>query len=188
MTNKILPVCTISLCFALIFLSGCNNNEFETEIKSVNNLIEKLDSAEAIFNEIDTAHYQVIADTISSNLNWITRSYKQSNDTMDRETAMFISDYRGSNKVFTKMDNTYSEISAEIEFSKKQLQELKHDLEEEALTAILANKYLVQEGEAVRAIMQSVSSLSIGLKRSDEAVVKHTAKMDSLKSARSVNN
>ena len=72
-----------------------------------------------------------------------------------------MSEYRTLKKPAKGLKSTYQRTGEEIEFSKNQLTDLKHDLQNNLLDSILVQEMLDDERKAVKAVETKVEELKL---------------------------
>ncbi len=146
----------IILCTALF---ACNSTPYTEEIREAEKLIATLDSAEGELAEIDTAGVRNASKGYSAKVGFIQNKFKNSQDTIDRELAELLTGYKELKKPYQRFIPIYESTRKEIEFSGKQLRNLKFDLENNSLDSQMVAEFMQAERDAVKKVIQSIEQL-----------------------------
>jgi len=164
----------------LVLLTACNRTDFTTEVKKIDSLMVELDSAIALYNSIDTIGFPEISQSFSENTAFVQKIYTDRNDTMPRDVAMLMSDYRELKKPAKGFLVKHKSIGEELDFTQKQLEDLKHDLENNLLDSNFVDRMLVDELEAVQTVEGSVASLKLSSEFTKKKYAEMEPQIDSL--------
>lgn len=148
-----IPIIGIIVGFTL---SACNGKVNEKHIAKVDSLSVVLDEISKGFAGIDTATVYEYNRIATDNLSFIQKNYK---DTMGRELAIFLSDYRTANKVFGHITTNYTEKLDEIAYSQNQLADLMLDLKNDLVPQEQIETIFKSESKAINTLQVSLSSL-----------------------------
>ncbi len=118
----------LSLIIGLGF-SSCKN-AFEKEISEVENLLTDVNEIEKSLLAVDTAKVFSTKRQMEKDLQEINKI----KDTLTREEAFRIDELFSSKKRIFKLSEKYADFLGQIDFSKKQLMNLKQDLENGLMT------------------------------------------------------
>ncbi|MGB6035468.1 MAG: hypothetical protein WBG42_04315 [Cryomorphaceae bacterium] len=152
----------IALIFVLAFIaSSCEQTHFKREIGKIDSLLVKLDTVELTYRRIDTAGAADLNRKFSENLSFVQQAYINAKDTMPKDVALLMSDYRTLKKPAKGFIGDYQKAGEELKFSKNQLTDLKHDLQNNLLDSILVHDMLEDEMKAVESVGNSVQSLKL---------------------------
>ncbi len=171
---------TILLLSLAALFASCNQTPYKAEIAELDRLIVKLDSAKNILQNVDTNGYRDYAKRFQSNLNFVTNHFRNSKDTIDRDLALFMADYRSLKKPYLNFHSTYDQAARDLEFTEKQLLTLKHDLEHNLLDSIVVRKMFDREVEETNAIVDLVKRIDFGDDYTRELASTLEPKMDSV--------
>ncbi len=172
--------------FIAVILTSCGN---EKQQKYIHNI----DSLYTIVDTISNNLQQMKKDTLL--LNAIKQSKNHSkalNPFLDTLFTMSsyrkrITEYMAMYKFFKKFKNHWGELYSNVEYTKKQLRDLKHDIPIllNKGDTVNTNKYLKDETNAVKIISEKYEELkkgvSINMNKFPEANKKITNLLDSLK-------
>ncbi len=170
---------TLFILLTTIFAS-CNQTPYKSEIAELDKLIVKLDSAKTILQNVDTNGYRDYAKRFQTNLNFVTNHFRNSEDTIGRDLALFMADYRSLKKPYMNFHGTYDQASRELEFTEKQLLTLKHDLQYNLLDSTVVRKMFKRELEETNEIVDLVKRIDFGDDYTRELASKLEPKMDSV--------
>ena len=140
--------------FGLILVScTTTNSKFLGEVEK---LEESVASSEKAFLAVDTATIGKYLRTSNVNL-----QYFQDNniDTLDKQTAILISDYAASRKSLRRLLEQYNDIAQEINYTKKQLLALKTDVTNNALGEEKFSVYYSSEVKAVDRLNELIDNM-----------------------------
>lgn len=171
-----------SIGFLALFatFSACNQTPYTAEIETVNKLLAKMDSAEQIHARIDTTGLTEGKRVFNQKFNFVTANYTKTPDTLHRQEAMLISDYRNLKKPYDRFSTQYAANAKELEFSKKQLLDLRHDLEHNLLDTNFVTRMVASETEAAERLMAETKRIEDIRTTMIESQSKLEPKIDSL--------
>jgi len=136
------------LLLSLFVLVSCNETNYQEEIKTVDHLLSRIDSAQTAHANIDTLGITEAGVSFKKKFSFVQSSYEQEGDTLNREAALLISNYRDLKKPYSNFVDEWMSNAKELEFSKKQLIDLRHDLEHNLLDTNFVSKMVVSEQKA----------------------------------------
>ncbi len=147
---------------AVIFFSACKPKTiYQTEIASLDSLIYAVDTSIVNLGQIDTLRYTELGKKFSERINFVQAWYSQRGDTIRRETAMIMADYRELKKPFMKFRGEYERVERELIFTKTQLVNLSHDLEHNLLDTNIVKRIYQEERKAAEKVIVDTKSLAI---------------------------
>ena len=90
---------------------------------------------------------------------------KYNGDTISKETALIIENYKGIGNVLTQFYNQSKKLEEEIGESEKQIADLRHDIEKNIVKEEKMEEYVEREKEALQEVCTQVqlTQRSIGL-------------------------
>jgi chromosome segregation ATPase len=168
-------------CLIVVAMTGtfaCQQTHYAREIHAIDSLLVLVDTVRIDYRRIDTTGYAEGSNGFASRIGFVQSAYKK--DTMEREVAMLMANYRDLKKPFSRFKNEYERIGKEIEFSRNQLLDLKHDLEHNLLDSNLVRKMLSSETEAVDQLVFQVNELKLSQKTTRQKRQDLEPKVDSL--------
>lgn len=134
-----------STIFALFALSSCNQNPHAKRIEVVDSLQTALNNVALAFDSIDyDRHFQNRADMMKD-IERIEGYFRMKQDTMPRDLALQLSEYRLVWKGYKRMAGEYEKVVEELALTRDQLNTLKEDLENNAINEPLAKRFLQEE-------------------------------------------
>ncbi len=150
---------TCGAIIATISLGGCSNNPHSDRIETCDSLQTVMEELNVIFANIDyDVHFGNRAE-IMKDIERIERHFATTTDTMPRNLALTLSDYRLVWKGYKRMEGEYGHVEKELEYTTNQLDHLRKDLEHKALTETMAERFLQEEKSAVALLDVSTRSL-----------------------------
>ena len=152
----------IGLVVGLIFVS-CNPNQ--KEIGEVESLLALIEDSEKSLLSVDTS----LVFEVKRQMDQDIFSINTSGDTLTRKDAFKLDDVFGSKKRLHTIMRNYPGFLHQIEFSKKQLNNLKKDLEKGLVTKEDFTSYYKAEQNEVMELNSQISKALAGL---DLSVIK----------------
>jgi len=149
-TILISGIAAISAFVLLTMFTGCNQGAFKSQIKTVDSLQTVMAELEEIFNAVDFDHHKANREDMMNDMQRVERYFISRGDTMPRDIALKLSDYRLVWKGYKRMESEYGIVGEEIAQTVKQLRTLHQDLRNNALSELHANRFLKEELEFVR--------------------------------------
>lgn len=147
----------LSLIIGLGF-SSCKN-AFEKEIGEVENLLSDVNEIEKSLVAVDTAKVFSTKRQMEKDLQEINKI----KDTLTREEAFRIDELFSSKKRIFKLTENYSDFLGQIDFSKKQLMNLKQDLKNDLMTKEDFAMHFAKEQNAVLELKKNINKRVDGL-------------------------
>ncbi len=113
----------------IIGLSSCNDApQYPVEVNTLDTTIAALESAKEAYFAIDSAKFMEMATTMRSRVKFVQENYSTYLDTMPREIAFLMSNYRSMNKSFKRFSGKRIRLRTEIEASLTNMKQLRIDL------------------------------------------------------------
>lgn len=153
MSKYILGILFIALSF------GACNNPNEKEINEVDALIAKATEIENSLLSLDTSKVFGTKRQLEKDIAIFTKI----GDTLTKEEAFKISDIFGSKKKFYRLTTRFPKFINQIETSKKQLNDLKQDLENSLIKKENYAVYYSDEQIALKDLDIQINKLVIGI-------------------------
>ncbi len=153
---------------------------YEKEIATIDSLIYSIDTCTASLGKLDTLDYTTLSKTFSERTNFVQAWHTQRGDTMQREVAMIMSEYRELKKPLQNFTKEYYRVEAELVFTKNQLGSLRHDLSNNLLDTNIVKRVFIEEKLAAEKIMYDKQALETSNMVSKRKLVVIEPKMDSL--------
>jgi len=175
------------LTLASIAMFSCKPNPHKEDVKELDTLIKEVEKSSTKLVQIDTTGLSQKWKEYNKNVNTITETYQSNNDTIGKELAMILSNYRQLKKPYSEFKDAYAAALKELKFTKNQLVTLKHDLENDILEPPVAAKMMQSEKLATRKIIGQVEQLALTDSVTQVKAVKIEATIDSVISSLSTN-
>jgi len=171
----------IALIFGIAFIATrCYQVHFEKEDDAVDSLIAKLETVNLMYQKIDTTGIADLSQKFSENLAFVQHAYINREDTMSQDVALLMSDYRILKKPAKSFSGNYQRASEELQFSKNQLLDLKHDLQNNLLDSNLVQDILQDERSAVSKLENSIQDLKLSSEFTKKKRAELEPRIDSL--------
>lgn len=146
----------LPLCFP-----ACKSDKHAKEIKTIDSLYTVIDTIEKNLNSADTIKIKVVFEEYMKNIGQIRDCF---NDKKGDTTWKTITSYGIIKKPLKKFLNDYSALYEEIRYSRKQLDNLKADIEGENIQKDTILEYTKNETAAVNSLKQIVNITVKGVK------------------------
>ncbi len=135
-------------------IQSCVNKKSESAILQLDSLLVKLDTAQKNIALVDSIKLNIYKVSVDSSVFFFQQNIQ---DTISKEQAIVISKYSSLQKPFDNMHQAYYSLLREIPTSRKQIENLKHDLQERLVDNEKIEKFVLNEKQVVENIA-SVSS------------------------------
>jgi len=146
-----------------IGLVACNPNE--KEIAEVNDLMTVVEETEHSLFSIDTAKVFAVKKQMELDL----KDFNTVNDTLSKEEAFMLGDIFASKKKLFRLEENFFRLMNEIEVSKKQLNDMRQDLESGVMSKEDFKKNFAIENTAIMnlgsQINKSVSGIEVAVQK-----------------------
>ncbi|MBL4669315.1 MAG: hypothetical protein JKY30_08640 [Flavobacteriales bacterium] len=153
MRKYILGIVIIGLGF-----TACNTPN-EKEIGEVDALLSIVDETEKLFLSIDTARAFAAKRILEVDL----AEFNKYADTLKKEEAFKIADIFGGKRTLYRLVSNYPGFTQQLEMSKKQLTNLKKDLENNLINKENYTSYYGSEQKAIMDLNNKISNAIAGL-------------------------
>lgn len=157
MNRKRISLSIIALIALTIISPSCKRTKYAKEIAHLDSLQTLLTETDSVLKSIDTVKINACYMEIKNNLNFIQENYK---DTMAREMALFLSDYRTMQEAMEEINREQKHYVEELEYSEKQIENLIHDLQKNAIEEEKVREYSADEINVANEIISSVNYIS----------------------------
>jgi len=145
----------------IVSLTGCDRTTYDHEIATIDSLLVQLDTLDLMHRRIDTTDFATLGQEFTDNLSFVQQAYTNREDTMPKDVAMLMSDYRSLKKPAKGFKDKYQRAAEELSFAKNQLADLRHDLQNNLLDSVFVEEMLTEERQAVKAVSSSLEELKI---------------------------
>ena len=136
------------------FLVSCTNTQFYTDYAvRVDSLGASLEASASSFEQIDTSLISDIANTVGAGLDTL-KAYR-----FDSVSASMLNDYSYIRSACKTILREYPLAMKELQYSRDQLFNLKHDIEHRHLEEEMIDKYFADEMEAVSRLKEKMRML-----------------------------
>lgn len=148
----------------VLFLSiiGCSSPAFEQELKTIDELLLSLDSAQLDIDKLTPDALEEAEKKAGTQLRFIQKNWR---DSMDRDLASKLSQYYLTKEGMEKWMEEYRMAGEELEFTTEQLVALRNDVANEMLAADSVSAYLDMEQEAAKNVLVSVANMQLAQDR-----------------------
>lgn len=148
--------------------SGCQmSSPYKAHLKTVDSLQTTVRELAEIVEDIDYDHYLKIREDMMKDMGNIEGYFISRSDTMPRNLALKLSEYRLVWKGYKSIEKEYERVSSGVNFAKEQLETLHHDLEQNAIGETLANRFVKEEREAINLLALDVNSFATKMEQTE---------------------
>ncbi len=145
---------------ALIVLASCQSEHpYQREMKSIESLIQAVDTAIAQTARIDTARLHQDIAAQRDNITRVAMHYRDQKDTIGHEIAMLLVDYNRSSQTTESLLVRYRNVRTDLFFTKAQLEHLHHDLSHNLLDDQTVKEVHQEERDATERIFAEARQL-----------------------------
>ena len=148
----------VGILFVALTIGACNNPN-EKEIGEVDALIGKIVQTEKSLLSVDTSKVFGTKRLLEKDL----AEFNKIGDTLTKEEAFRAEDIFGSKKKFYRLTTRYPKFISQIEMSKKQLANLKQDLENGLIKKENYSNYYAQEENAINELDVQINKLVVNI-------------------------
>lgn len=160
--KKILMLKYLSLIMSLLLLYSCNSQNNKVAVKQINELQHKTDSLLNIVENMNKDSLEYMYQTTSDKLNF----FQNLNTLLPNKTHQnIVSSWSYIFKFFKKQKQKPAKFYYQLNFSKKQLKDLKEDIENGVLSDDKIQKYTNDETKALETTKTEVNTFMIDLKK-----------------------
>ena len=163
-TAPILLVPVLALVvIAGLLQSGCRAfTSYRDERATVDSLQQVVKQLDRQFGEIDFTTVEAIRGTVTMELDSVLTLCKTHDTYLTKEEGVFFGRYRDIMAPVRKAGTDRESLQREIDLAKKQLADLKTDLDNKALSKEQAQLYINQELLAVKSLQMSLNKFASG--------------------------
>lgn len=141
----------LTLIVGVLFVAvACNQTHYRAEINTIDSLLTKLDSTDKELAALDTSGLESAGRSFRQKFQYIQQLHEEAGDTIDRDLAFLLADFRSLRKPYAHLKSEYASAKKEMDFSKNQLVNLRHDLENNLLDTNIVHKVVKTESEATQ--------------------------------------
>jgi ElaB/YqjD/DUF883 family membrane-anchored ribosome-binding protein/regulator of replication initiation timing len=135
------------------YISSCTSKADEAKIQSIDTLLKTLNDAEEMLLSVDAQKVDKKLAEINETADFLNTHLR---DTIDKETAIEVSEYLRYKKALRFYKENYPEFIEAVNTSRKQLSDLKTDVENGVLDNEKFNEYYNNEMRIVLDISQNI--------------------------------
>lgn len=118
-----------------LFLFSCGGPDRTAELKTVDSLMKVLDATDSIIGTLNLDDVKKRGEEVANNRKYIQFNVNMLKDTLDFNTALMLTEYREAGKFFDKIKNEAMHVDRSVDSARVNLNNLKHDLENNSLAA-----------------------------------------------------
>jgi hypothetical protein len=149
---KKLSLLSFFSALSALFFWGCTPPEVKQNVAQIDSLMTELTKAEAIMTELDISFTDEALAKVEEKLGFIEANLT---DTLDRDMALFLSDFSRMRKNLNKLKATHKAQKEQISYSLKQLENLKYDVKNQLTSSEEFNEYYHSEKESVNRVLET---------------------------------
>lgn len=146
---------------------SCEQSVHTAKIKRIDTLLNILDTSLAKISSWEAEDIQRAKKEAEADLHFIQRSYP---DSMDLSLATRLGDYKINRKLLKTILENGDGLKNEMEYSVRQLKNLRHDLNNNRIDSTQASKYMKDEWKAASLLMQRYNMVS---SKQERALTRH---------------
>lgn len=147
---------TVIIVFLSMFFQCGERTQFTNELAEIDNMLQRLDSLEKNYQKIDTALLKEIQVKVKSDI----KNMEQQFDTLPPDIAFYLSEYAYPlKKQYKRVLQRFPDWKESIEYSRQQLNDLKHDLQKNLIDSAKAFQYLNNEKNFLMSIESEINEL-----------------------------
>jgi len=169
---------SIFLCLIILMSWGCADHS--AHLETLDKLEAQLAEADSVFIAWPTEAMEAQRVGVNERLDLVTDLYDNLGDTMDMDLGDYLSKFKGTGKIFKRFGPTYHRLTDGLATGKKQLEDLRHDLEQGVLGADDAQRFVSDEQRAIGDLHLEITRLDTLIKRSMERYDAMVSKVDSV--------
>lgn len=158
-------------------IPSCSTKHPE-KVAQIDAMIVDLEQAQKCVDSINIELVSQLYKASDKQIQFLQKNYK--NDTISRQTALMLGDFRTSYKSLKKLKKMHGRLTKEIEFTESQLMNLKTDIESNLLTDEKIQEHFESEGKAMDFIRSNSTKLTYWQKRAISLNNATKPKIDSL--------
>ncbi len=155
----------VLILFTLLLGFVACKNAYEKEIGEVEGLITMVDELEKAVLSVDTSKAFAAKRKMAMDI----KAIDNLNDTLDRETAFRLDELFKDKKVIFRFNTNYTSILDQIEYTKKQLADLKQDLNNGLITKEEFDTYYAIEHSSIMDLNTQINKSVAGVEEAVQA-------------------
>lgn len=160
--------------------ASCQENPHDSSIAAIDKVKIELDSAAQVYSKIDTNGYTAFDKKYKQNVAFVQQKLAAKGDTINRETAMLMADYRELKKPYAQFKTKYEQAGTELEFTDIQLITLRYVLKKNNMDTVISKSTLANEIKATESIISTIDHLNVSNTNVRNKKAEMDPKIDSL--------
>ena len=161
---------------ALLMTYSCQPDLDSGKVEDIDQLILEAQSTLTQLHSIDTSQVQTGLKELMLNVQYIQKYHA---DTMSYETAQYLSRYYTLANLLKDYDS-YEVVEKNLQLSKKQLEDLKHDYVNHAIEEDKFSQYFTEERNQLVQLQEKVQGMENNWRRFEEKAMEYNPKVDSI--------
>ncbi len=146
---KRIIIITALVCVS--FLYSCVNKETRIKIDKIDSLLTQIDSLSLQLEQVKIDSLQLVYSVVKSNIEFFQNNSFELPD--DKNFMRDFGSYGLVGKNLKRLLGSYSKMNTDVEYSKTQLINLRHDIKKELIiSSDTINRYIIDEAAAVNDI------------------------------------
>lgn len=143
----------------LLGLSSCSEHPFKKELAEIERLQVQTDSIDAVFKTLDVEDATLKGVQIKEDLEALIMYVRNYPEAMTTETGTLLDDLKAAGKTYGSIEKNHGKLREELFNTKKQLKNLRKDLNDNLLAPEMAMEYLSSEKKAVKLLIKNIGQL-----------------------------
>src|ERR1044072_15535 len=111
-----------------LLLFSCKGEQHEKEIAEINSMRNKLEMTELLLKNVDHEMADRLGTEVQNNSQFIQFNINKIGDTIDFQTAIFLSNYKALHEGFEGIAENGERLEIAIDSTRKTLDNLEHDI------------------------------------------------------------
>lgn len=140
----------------MLALSSCNNQVEKERLSKIDSLGTHLNHVREVVTAVDSALIVRRLDEMNHTGEWLLDNLT---DTLDRQTGLVVGDYLRCQKFYRKSMDRYKLVRNELEYSEKQLQNLRTDVKNSFYSEEEFKGYFETEATSVERLVNATDEL-----------------------------
>ncbi|GAB4131225.1 MAG: hypothetical protein Fur0041_01400 [Bacteroidia bacterium] len=134
----------------LLLWSSCSSPDYSKELAEIDALRVTVVRTDSVLKRIDKERAELLHKEISTNAQYIQFNVNKLKDTLDKNTAFLLTEYKALRKEFELVADQHKKLSAALDSINMSLDNLQHDLKNKSLAeGLVAADCVKKESEQV---------------------------------------
>lgn len=159
----------------LLNLNSCTEHPYSSEIKQVAALQSQLDSLNDVFRTLDLEDAVLKGIQIKEDAEELKMYIRNYPEAMTTEIGTLIDDLKAAGKTYGTIEKGHSQLREDLFTSKKQLKNLKADLQKNILVREKVQDYMISEKKSMKVLVKNVGQMKLN---SNIGVVKYDNQLE----------